>query len=48
MGNGRTGNGWVGSVLPGGQVKDLDPSLVNFLQFSWVGQVRPVVSGEQV
>ena len=38
-GNGRTGNGRVGPVLSGGQVKDLDPSLVNFLQFSRVGQV---------
>ena len=47
-GNGRTGNGRVGPVLSGGQVKDLDPSLVNFLQFSQVGQVRPVVSGGKV
>ena len=34
-GNGRTGNGRVGPVvLSGGQVKDLDPSLANFPQFS--------------
>ena len=32
----------VVSVLSGGQVKDLDPFLVNFLQFSWVGQVGQV------
>ena len=35
-------------VLAGGQVEDLDLSLVGFLQFSWVGQVGPVVSGGKV
>ena len=35
-------------VLSGGQVKDLDPPLVSFLKYSWIGQVGPDVSGGQV
>ena len=48
MGNERTGNGQVRHVLIGGQVEDLDPTLVNSRNLSRVGQVRPVVSDGQV
>ena len=42
---------WVGQVGPVdscGQVRDLDPSLVNSRNLSWVGQVKPVNSCGQV
>ena len=48
MGNERRGNGQVRPVLFGGQVEDLDPSLVNSRNLSRVGQVRPFVPDGQV
>ena len=48
MGNGRTVNGQVRTVLFGGQVKDLDPFLVNSCNLSRAGQVRLAVSDGQV
>ena len=40
--------GQVGPADSCGQVKDLDPSLVNLRNLSWVGQVRHVDSCGQV
>ena len=40
--------GQVGPVDPCGQVRDLDPSLVNSRNLSWVGQFGPVNSCGQV
>ena len=48
MGNRRTGNGQVRPVLFGGQVKDLDPSLVNSRNLLRSGQARPIVSDGNV
>ena len=40
--------GQFGPVDPYGQVRDLDPFLVNSRNISWVGQVRPIDSCGQV
>ena len=40
--------GQVERVELGGQVRDLDPSLLNSRNLSWVGQVRQVVFGGRV
>ena len=40
--------GQVGRVELGGQVRDLDPSLLNSRNLSWVGEVGQVEFGGQV
>ena len=40
--------GQVGRVELGGQVRDLDPSLLNSRNLSWVGQVGQVEFGGRV
>ena len=49
LNEGRLVNGsQVGQVDPCGQVGDLEPTLVNSRNLSWVGQVEPVDSCGQV